>query len=368
MKILVTGGAGFIGSHITDELVKQGHDVRIMDNIEPQVHGSKAPTYLSKDAEFVHGNVTKIEDWMKALKGVDAIVHQAAMVGVGQSMYQPVRYHMVNTIGTALMYEAIMNGKFPIQKIIVASSKSTYGEGAYFCEEHGEVWPGLRSLKQLENKEWEVMCPKCGRHVKPIPTAEHKPPQNLSVYAISKYDQEKLAIDFGHALKIPTVAFRYFNVYGPRQSLNNPYTGLCAIFSSRIKNGNCPVIYEDGLQSRDFVYVSDIVQANVLALEKAEGVKVYNVGTGMPTTVLDVANTLIKLYGSDVKPEISQKFRVGDNRHDYADISLIQKELGFKPRVKFSEGMKQLVEWGRTTEAIDRFEEADREFKESLSR
>lgn len=368
MKILVTGGAGFIGSHITDELVRRGYSVRMMDSLEPQVHGGKVPDYLNKEAEFFRGDTTNPEDWAKALKGVDAVIHEAAATGIGQSMYRPARFHMANTVGTALMYEAIINHKLPIKKIVVASSKCIYGEGAYKCEEHGEVWPGQRPVEQLKKHDWELHCPKCNRHVKPMAINEDKPPQNISSYALSKYDQERLAVNFGHALNIPTIALRYFNVFGPRQSMNNPYTGITAIFSSRIKNGNPPVLYEDGLQTKDFVFVSDVVNANLLALEKGEGVKVYNVGWGIPIMILDIANTLIRLYKSDVRPEITQEFRVGDNRHDFADISLIKKELGFKPTVRFSDGMEKLVEWGRTVEAEDRFEQANREFRARLSR
>ena len=369
MKILVTGGAGFIGSHIVDELIKRGYSVRILDNLDPQVHpGGKPPEYLNKQAEFVLGDTTNPEDWAKALKGVDAVIHEAAATGIGQSMYRPARFHMANTVGTALMYEAIINQKLPIKKIVVASSKCIYGEGAYTCEEHGEVWPGQRPREQMEKHDWELHCPKCDEHVKPIPIKEEKPPQNISSYALSKYDQERLAVNFGYALNIPTVALRYFNVYGPRQSLNNPYTGVTAIFSSRIKNNNPPVIYEDGLQTKDFIFVSDVVQANVLALEKGNGVKVYNVGWGIPITMLEIANNLIRLYDSKVRPDVTKDFRMGDNRHDFADISLIRKELGFRPTVRFSDGMKKLVEWGFGQNAEDRFEQVNKEFKTKLAR
>jgi dTDP-L-rhamnose 4-epimerase len=368
MKVLVTGGAGFIGSHITDELVRRGYSVRIMDNLEPQVHGGKVPDYINKSAEFFKGDTTSPGDWARALKGVDAVIHEAAATGIGQSMYNPARFHMSNTVGTSLMYESIINHKFPIKKIVVASSKCIYGEGAYRCGEHGEVWPGQRPLEQMKKHDWELHCPKCDEHVGPIAIREDKPPQNISSYALSKYDQERLAVNFGHALNIPTIALRYFNVYGPRQSMNNPYTGITAIFSSRIKNGNPPVIYEDGLQTKDFIFVSDVVQANMLALEKGEGVKVYNVGWGIPITVLDIVNTLVKLYDSGVKPDVAGEFRMGDNRHDFADIGLIRKEIGFHPTVKFADGMRKLVEWGRTQEAEDKFDQANSEFKAKLSR
>ncbi|RLJ01420.1 MAG: nucleoside-diphosphate sugar epimerase [Candidatus Aenigmatarchaeota archaeon] len=361
MRVLVTGGAGFIGSYIVDLLVEKGYTVRILDNLEPQVHKTE-PDYVNPEAEFMRGDVTKPEDWARALKGMDAIIHQAAMVGVGQSMYQPVRYLTANTIGTALMYEAIIKMKLKPQKIIVASSMSCYGEGAYRCPEHGKVYPSIRSREQLERGEWELFCPYCSKEVEPIPTDEEKPQHNLSTYALSKYDQERLTMNYGFALKIPSVALRYFNVYGPRQSLNNPYTGVAAIFSSRIKNNNQPIIYEDGNQSRDFIYVEDVARANLLALE-SDVSGYYNVGTGNPITIKGVAETLIKLYGKSLEPKVTGEFRPGDVRHCFADITKIKKELGFKPKVSVEEGFRKLVEWGEKVEAEDRFEEASKELK-----
>jgi dTDP-L-rhamnose 4-epimerase len=361
-KILVTGGAGFIGSHTVDLLVDKGYKVTILDNFEPQVHKTH-PDYVNQEAALVRGDITIPSTW-EILKGMDAVIHLASMVGVGQSMYEPVRYLSANTVATALMYEYIMKNKLPIQKIIIPSSKATYGEGAYLCEEHSEVYPSLRPLSQLERKEWEQKCPECGKEVLPVPVKESKPQQNLSTYALSKYDQERLCINYGFTLKIPSIAMRYFNVYGPRQSLNNPYTGVTAIFSSRIKNSNPPVIYEDGKQIRDFIYVSDVAKANLLALEKGEGYKVYNVGYGQPTSISDIAETLIKLFSSEVRPEITNQFRFGDTRHDYGDISLIKKELGFTPEVGLEQGMKKLVEWGQQAEAEDKFDSALKELKD----
>lgn len=364
MKVLVTGGAGFIGSYTVDKLIEKGYKVRILDNLEPQVH-KNFPDYLNKEAEFIKGDITNKKDWINALKDMDGIVHLAAMVGVGQSMYQPVRYLNANTIGTALMYEAIMGMDKKPEKILVAGSKASYGEGAYFCEEHKEVYPGLRSIEQLKKKDWEQKCTFCSEDVKPVAVKESKPQQNPNIYALSKYDQEKIALDYGFALNIPTTVFRYFNVYGPRQSLNNPYTGVTAIFSSRIKNNNSPIIYEDGKQLRDFVYVEDIAEANVKVLEtNTENLcNVYNLGFGKPISILDIANTLIKLYKSDVKPEITQEYRKGDTRHDYADISLIKKELGWEPKTENKTGFKKLVEWGFEEEAEDKFDSALEELK-----
>jgi len=364
MKVLVTGGGGFIGSHTVDLLLDGGYDVRILDNFEEQVHGKTRPDYLNSKAELMNGSITDKLSWVKALNGIDAVIHLAAMVGMGQSMYQPVRYMMVNTVGTAAMYEAIIENpeiKRSITKIVGASSKSIYGEGSYLCAEHGVVYPGSRPVWQLEKGDWEVRCPKCGEHVKPVGITEEKPAQNLAAYSLSKYDTERLMLMFGDALKIPTTAFRFFNVYGPRQSLSNPYTGVAAIFLSRLKNGNSPVIYEDGQMIRDFIYVEDIARANVLALEKAKGTDVFNLGTGKTTTIEQISRTLAELLGLEIEPTITNTFRAGDNRHDYADISKVERVLGFKPKWSLREGMEKLIEWSETQKAEDRFDQAERE-------
>jgi dTDP-L-rhamnose 4-epimerase len=369
MKILITGGAGFIGSHTTDLLINKGFKVRILDNLEPQVHGNKVPGYLNPEAEFMRGDITNLKTWKKALQDIDAVIHLAAMVGVGQSMYQPLRYLRANTIGTANFYKVLVENeelRKNIQKVIVASSKSIYGEGAYKCSSHGVVYPELRPIEQLRQKDWEVHCPYCNEYVKPVGITEEKPAQNLSVYALSKFDTERLALMYGHAFQIPTIAFRYFNVYGPRQSLSNPYTGVAAIFMSRIKNGNQPIIYEDGKQVRDFVYVEDIARANLMALEKADSVDVFNVGTGKPTSILEVAETLIEIYDANIEPKITQEFRFGDNRHDFADITKIRKKLGWEPKWSLKRGFEKLVEWGETEEAVDMFEKAELERRKYL--
>lgn len=370
MKVLITGGAGFIGSHTTDLLIEKGHEVMILDKLEQQVHGNKVPDYLNQKAEFVHGDITKVETWAKCLDGVDAVIHLAAMVGVGQSMYQPIRYLEANTFGTANLFKVLVENKIlrkNIKKIIVASSKSIYGEGAYKCEEHGIVYPNLRPREQLERKDWEVYCPVCGKHVKPVGIREEKPAQNLSVYALSKFDTERLALMCGNAFGIPTIAFRYFNVYGPRQSLSNPYTGVCAIFMSRIKNGNPPIIYEDGNQMRDFICVEDIARANLLALENDKFlVDVFNVGTGKPASILEIAKTLSEIYGSRTEPEITEEFRVGDNRHDFADISKIKRSLSWEPEIELKNGLEKLVDWSEEQKSIDKFMQAEDERKKYL--
>ena len=368
MKVLVTGGAGFIGSYTVEALLQKGYEVRILDDLEFQVHHGKMPEYLDwEKVEFIYGDIREIDTWEKALEGVEAVIHLSAMVGVGQSMYQPLRYLEVNTLGTANLYYLLLKNKElrkQIKKIVVASSKSIYGEGAYKCKDHGIIYPNPRSIDQLKKKDWEMHCPYCGEYTEPVGIKEDKFPQTLSIYALSKFDTERIALMYGYAFEIPTIALRYFNVYGPRQSLNNPYTGVCAIFLSRIKNNNPPIIFEDGKQSRDFIYVEDIARANLMALETEKFiVDAFNVGTGERISILEIAQMLIELCGKDLEPRITQEFRSGDNRHDFADITNIQKTLGWRPKWKLKEGMEKLVEWSQTQEAIDMFEEAEKERK-----
>jgi dTDP-L-rhamnose 4-epimerase len=363
-RILVTGGAGFIGSFLVDELVKRGHEVTVFDNFEPQVHGRKRPDYLNKGARYVKGSVTDMAAFKKVVLPAEVIFHEAAMVGVGQSQYQVSRYTEVNVLGTANLLDILANDKHRCQKLVVAASMSSYGEGLYACGEHGAVRPALRSEADVAKGQWEPCCPRCAKPVKPAPTPETAELVCNSIYAQNKKDQEEMVLMFGRTYGLPSVALRYFNVYGPRQSLSNPYTGVCAIFMSRIKNGNRPVIYEDGGQSRDFVSVHDIVRANLLAMEKpsANG-EVFNVGTGKPLAVKDVARVLARLYGADIEAEIVGKFRKGDVRHCFPDISKAAKLLGYKPSVSFDDGMRELIEWSRQAEAKDKFEEAARELK-----
>jgi len=363
-KMLVTGGAGFIGSHLVDRLVKEGFMVRVLDNFEPQVHHGKKPKYLNKDAEYKEGDIRDETILKKALKGIDCLLHFAAKVGVGQSMYEIKDYISSNTYGTSVLLNYIINERIPVKKIIVASSMSIYGEGLYLCAKCGEKAPYLRKEKDLKLKKWEALCPDCGGVLKSLPTVEGKKLLSTSVYAISKKDQEELCLTIGHSYKIPTVALRFFNVYGPRQSLSNPYTGACAIFSSRIKNNKAPLIYEDGLQTRDFIDVRDVVEASILAMKKeALDYMALNVGTGKPVTILEVAKTLLKLYGKDFKPKILEKFRIGDVRHCYADISEIKK-FGFTPKYSLKEGLKDLVMWGRDEDFMDKTDFADKKLDE----
>ncbi len=362
MKILVTGGAGFVGSHLVDELVEK-HEVTIYDNLEPQVH-KDIPEYLNNGAEFIKEDVCDRAKLKDAIIDSEVIFHEAAMVGVGQSMYQIEKYMDANTMGTAKLLDILANEEHNVKKLIVASSMSIYGEGKYECSDCGVLYPPLRSNEQLKRREWEMRCPSCGKIAKPVPTDENKPLQPTSIYAISKKDQEEMCLTVGRAYGIPTVALRYFNIYGPRQALSNPYTGVCAIFSSRIKNNNPPIIFEDGLQTRDFISVHDIVSSNLLVMEKSKAnYEMFNVGTGKPVSILEIAHTLSKLYDKALKPEIVNKYRSGDIRHCYSDISKIRK-LGFRPSVSFEDGMHELVEWGITKEAEDKSDTAYQELKE----
>jgi dTDP-L-rhamnose 4-epimerase len=314
---------------------------------------------LNKDAEFIKGDVRDTPAIEAAIQDIDVIFHEAAMVGVGQSMYQIDKYVDVNTYGTAKLLELLVNKEHDVKKLIVASSMSIYGEGAHLCEDCGIVYPLLRSEQQLKRRDWVAKCPNCGKDAKMAPTKETKPLQPTSIYAISKKDQEEMSLAVGRSYGIPTLALRYFNAFGPRRALSNPYTGVCAIFSARIKNDNPPMIFEDGLQSRDFISVHDIADANILAMKSSNAdYEVFNVGTGRPTSILDIAQTLATLYNKDIRPNIAGKYRAGDIRHCFADISKIKDKLGFQPKVSFKDGMEELVAWGAKEDAVDGFEEA----------
>ena len=368
-NILVTGGLGFIGSHIVDLLLENGYKVRVLDNLDPQVHGpnQKLPKYANKDAEITVGEITDRATLANALSDMDAVIHQAASVGVGQSMYQIEKYVLQNTGGTSTLLDIIVNDDLPIKKIVVASSMSIYGEGKYLCGTCGSVNPDIRHDKQLKVGDWEPKCPNCGKETSSVPTDEGKPLIPTSVYSQTKRHQEELCLLLGKSYNIPTVALRCFNVYGPRQSLRNPYTGVCAIFSSRILNNKPPYVFEDGGQLRDFVSVKDIARANFQALERSSAdFKAINIGSGKPISILRLAEILLDLYKVKLKPQISEKYRKGDVRHCYANIDLAKNILDYEPSVIIEDGLKELVTYARANDwaSEDLFEKSLKELEE----
>jgi len=361
MHILITGGAGFIGSHLADHLLQDGHVVRALDNLSPQVHGESAtrPDYLDAEVELIEGDVRDRQTVVRALDGIDAVYHFAAAVGVGQSMYQVGHYTSTNNIGTAVLLEEVI--RRPVQRLIVASSMSVYGEGLYQRKDGRTTAAGERHLDDLRRGAWEVFD-EDGDPLQPVPTPEQKTPALTSVYALSKFDQERLCLLLGHAYGIPTVALRFFNVFGTRQALSNPYTGVLAIFASRLLNGNRPLVFEDGLQQRDFVSVSDITHACALALEAPAAVgQAINIGSGRAVTVLEVATLLASTLGLTIPPLVSGKYRVGDIRHCVADIRRARSLLGYEPRVSLEDGIAELAEWLQGQPADDRVPQASAE-------
>jgi dTDP-L-rhamnose 4-epimerase len=360
--VLITGGAGFIGSHLADELLAHGYRVRALDNLAPQVHGEGAvpPAYLNPEVDLMVGDVRDPAAVRRALEGVDAVYHLAAIVGVGQSMYEIARYTDVNNVGTAVLLEALIER--PVERLVVASSMSIYGEGLYRLPD-GSISAGLeRSLDQLKHGDWEVRNER-GEVLTPLPTPETKVPALPSVYAINKYDQERTCLVVGRAYGIDTVALRFFNIYGTRQALSNPYTGVLAIFASRFLNGNPPLVNEDGNQQRDFVSVRDVALACRLALEvKDAAFRAFNVASGHRYTIKGLAEEMGRSLGlGHLRPEITGKYRVGDIRHCFADISLARKVLGYEPRVELGEGLTELASWLEGQVAVDRVVDARRE-------
>jgi dTDP-L-rhamnose 4-epimerase len=369
-NILITGGAGFIGSRLANFLIVKGHNVRVLDNLSPQIHGAEpesSPLFrsLHKDIEFIRGSVTSRADLMQALSGMDTVVHLAAETGTGQSMYAIQHYSDVNIGGTALLLDLIANEQLPIRKIVVASSRAVYGEGKYLCGTHGYVYPVSRSVEDMEKGDFAVHCSLCRIPAEMVLTDEETPVRPASVYGITKLTQEQMVLTVGKALGISALAFRYQNVYGPGQSLSNPYTGILSIFSTRIRNGSGINIFEDGKESRDFVYIDDVVAATARGIEHEEQlVDVFNVGAGVATDVLTIANTLQELLGVNVPIEISGQFRLGDIRHNVADLKKVRSALGFEPSVFIEEGLRRFVSWvkGEQIQA-DRYEESLRELK-----
>jgi dTDP-L-rhamnose 4-epimerase len=366
--ILVTGGAGYIGSHLVDALVGRDYRVTVLDNLEPQVHRSGTwPSYANPKAKYVEGDVRDRSVFEPLVLRSQAVVHFGAAVSVGQSMYQVDRYVDVNTRGTALLLDILVNAKHHVEKLIVASSIGVYGEGAYECATHGAVAPVIRSEQQLAMRDWEQRCPHCSAHVRSIPTPEDKALYRDNIYSMTKYHQEEMVLLIGKTYGIPSVAPRFFNVYGPRQSLSNPYAGVAAIWLSRLLNGKQPIVFEDGGQLRDFVSIHDVVDCLVLMLEKpgADYLPV-NVGSGETITILEIAKVLGRLLGSSIEPQITQTGRKFDIRHNTADITRARQALGFAPKVSLEDGFSELIEWAKTTPdvAVDFFDRALQELQE----
>ena len=368
-NILITGGAGFIGSRLCEKLFNNGYNITVMDNLSPQIHDDEASFLfnLIKDkCNFIKGDVRNKSDWEKAIKGQEIIVHLAAETGTGQSMYEVVKYNDVNIMGTANMLELLANTNHQVKKILVASSRAIYGEGKYICSKHGEIYPLARHQVDMEAGIFNVKCHICNSELELTATDEKSKIHPSSIYGITKQQQEQMVMMTGASLGIPSVAFRYQNVYGPGQSLSNPYTGILSIFSTRILNGNDLEIYEDGYESRDFVYIDDAVDATILGIEKedANG-QIFNVGSGIATSVKEVAYFLKSHYDSNIKISISGKYRLGDIRHNYANINKIKDVLGFNPKYDFQQGTSEFVRWVKTQEIKeDKYESSIIELKQ----
>ncbi|HET9949313.1 MAG TPA: NAD-dependent epimerase/dehydratase family protein [Longimicrobiales bacterium] len=363
-RVLITGGAGFIGSHLADELLDRGYAVRVLDVLDEQVHGStgERPDYLHGDVELVVGDVADPAAVRYCLDDVDAVVHLAARVGVGQSMYEAASYTHVNSLGTAVLLEELRAR--PVERLVVASSMSVYGEGLYVDADGAFRCDARRTREQLERRAWEP-CDTAGRPLTALPTPEWKQPDLSSVYAVTKYDQERLCLLMGEAYGIPIVALRLFNVYGTRQALSNPYTGVLAIFASRLLNERRPLVFEDGSQRRDFVHVRDVARAFRLALEKpdADG-QTLNVGSGTSYRVREVGERLAQVMGTEIAPDITGEFRVGDIRHCWADPARARDVLGFEASVDFDEGLAELAAWLEGRSALDRVDHAKAQLAE----
>lgn len=357
-QILITGGAGFVGSHLADGLLHAGHRVRILDDLTPQVHQDGPPDYLSPKVELVVGDIRDPNRLREVLSDVDVIFHFAATVGVGQSMYEISRYMSINTQGTAELLQALLDTKHAPEKLIVASSMSIYGEGQYVCSVCGKAaFPPVRPVSQLKEGHWEVHCKACSGVLVPQPTNEAKPSEINSIYALSKRDQEELCLIYGRTYGVPVTALRFFNIYGTRQALSNPYTGVAAVFAARLINNQAPLVFEDGEQMRDFVSVHDIVHANMLAMKRPESNgEVINIGCGKPIKIKRVAEILAAALGKDIAPVITQKYRAGDIRHCYADLTKAHMLLGYEPQVTHEEGFRELAVWLAGQEAEDKSE------------
>lgn len=351
-KILISGGAGFIGSNLALYLIEKGYEVTVLDNLSEQIHGTDpgttSPLFISirDKVNFIKGTVTSADDWNKAIHDNEVIVHLAAETGTGQSMYQIKKYTDVNIGGTALMLDILANNKNSVTKVVVASSRAIYGEGKYLSKELGAVYPEHRLAKEMDTGNFEVTYPGTTESLQLVATDEESKIHPTSVYGITKQNQEQMVMTVCPSIGIAPVAFRYQNVYGPGQSLSNPYTGILSIFSTLIKNNKPINIFEDGKESRDFVYIDDVVKATCMGIEKEEANgQVFNVGTGKAIPVLEVANVLVKYYGAGVPLRVSGNYRLGDIRHNYADTTKIENLLSFKPEYDFETGLKRFTDW-----------------------
>ena len=369
MNVLITGGAGFIGSRLCEKLFDQGYEITILDNLSPQVHGSDSTLYnrIKEKCNFIKGDVRVIEDWKRALKDQDIVVHFAAETGTGQSMYEVQRYNDVNVMGTSNLLQILANSNHSIKKIILSSSRSIYGEGKYYSDTHGIQYPHNRKESDMIKGIFNPKCEHSSKEMRPLSTDENSKIHPISIYGMTKQYQEQMIMLISKSLGIPSVSLRYQNVYGPGQSLSNPYTGILSIFSTRILNGNDLEIYEDGLQSRDFVFIDDVVDATKLAIEKDNSNdQVFNVGSGEAINVKKVAEVLRDIYNvSNINISISGKFRLGDIRHNFADLSKINKLLGYSPKFSFMEGVSEFVKWVRSQEVqVDNYEKSIKELEQ----
>jgi len=350
-KVLITGGAGFIGSALTLKLIKKGYSIKIMDNLSKQIHGdnpenSELFNKIKDKVEFIYGDVKNYSDWEKALQDSEAVIHLAAETGTGQSMYEIKKYSDVNISGTSILLDILTNKKSCIEKVIIASSRAIYGEGRYQCSVHNEVFPLGREDADMRNGDFSVKCPICKKKVALLSTTEDSKIHPTSIYGITKQAQEELTILACKSTGIPAVSLRYQNVYGPGQSLTNPYTGILSIFSVSLLTGIDLNIFEDGKESRDFIYIDDVIEGTILSLESNNAnFKCINIGTGVPTDVITVANQLKKAYNSSSKINITGNYRLGDIRHNFADITLAKKVLGFEPTVSFDKGIVEFTNW-----------------------
>jgi dTDP-L-rhamnose 4-epimerase len=363
-RVLVTGGAGFIGSHLVDSLLASGEDVRVLDILDPLAHPDGPPRHLASDAELMVGDLRDRSAVDRALDGVDRVFHLGGAVGNGESMINVRRAVDANSAGTATLLEALLERRDRIRRLVAASSMVVYGEGSYACPAHGPRSPALRPRDQLRRREWEPRCEQCGAELEPVPTHESAPLSPTSVYGITKRDQEELVLVVGRAYGLESVALRYLNVYGPRQALANPYTGVAAIFAARLLNGRRPLVFEDGRQIRDLVHVSDVVRATRAAMEAPEAPgHAINVATGMRVRIADLARELARALGSGLEPEITGEFRVGDIRHCFADIGRARDLLGVSARVRLADGLPELAEWVGRQQVEERGDDAVRELR-----